>query len=40
VFVDDMPRNVATAQRLGWRPVQFDTAAQVRQQLQAWGLLG
>jgi FMN phosphatase YigB (HAD superfamily) len=40
VFVDDMPRNVATAQRLGWRPVQFDTAAQVRQQLEAWGLLG
>jgi HAD superfamily hydrolase (TIGR01509 family) len=40
VFVDDMPRNVATAQRLGWRPVQFDTADQVRRQLQAWGLLG
>jgi FMN phosphatase YigB (HAD superfamily) len=40
VFVDDMPRNVQTAQRLGWRPVQFDTADQVRRQLQAWGLLG
>ena len=39
VFLDDMPRNVATAERLGWRPVRFESAAQVRPQLQAWGLL-
>ena len=40
VFVDDMPRNVQTAQRLGWRPVLFDSADKVRHQMKAWGLLG
>ena len=39
VFVDDMLRNVQTAQRLGWRSVQFETAEQVRREMRGMGLL-
>lgn len=39
VFVDDMMRNVEVARQLGWRSVQFQTADQLRQALQAWELL-
>jgi FMN phosphatase YigB (HAD superfamily) len=40
IFIDDMPRNVQTAQQLGWRPIQFESAQQVRQQLRHWQVLG
>ena len=39
VFVDDMPRNVEVAQRLGWRSIHFQAADRLKEQLQAWALL-
>jgi HAD superfamily hydrolase (TIGR01509 family) len=39
IFIDDMPRNVQTAQRLGWRAIRFESAEQVRQDLGAHGVL-
>lgn len=39
IFIDDMPRNVQTAQRLGWRAIRFESAAQVRQELGAHGVM-
>ena len=39
VFIDDAQRNIDTARALGWRGVRFETAAQVRAQLVALGLL-
>ena len=39
VFVDDMLANVQTAQRMGWRAVHFQNAAQVRNQLEILGIL-
>lgn len=39
VFVDDMPPNVAVAQGLGWRSLQFKTADLLRRELQNWQLL-
>lgn len=39
VFVDDMPRNIETARRHGWRPVLFESAEQVRRTLEEWEFL-
>jgi FMN phosphatase YigB (HAD superfamily) len=39
LFVDDMLANVQTARRLGWRAIQFQDAAQVRNQMITWGVL-
>jgi 2-haloacid dehalogenase/putative hydrolase of the HAD superfamily len=40
VFVDDVPRNLETASRHRWRPVLFESAGQVRSQLEGLGFLG
>jgi putative hydrolase of the HAD superfamily len=39
LFIDDHPANVAAAQALGWQALQFHDAAQVRDALEAKGLL-
>ena len=40
VFIDDAQRNIDAAHAIGWRGVRFETAAQVRVDLGALGLLG
>jgi putative hydrolase of the HAD superfamily len=40
VFLDDHPKNVETARRLGWQAVLFENAAQAEAELQATGWLG
>ena len=40
VFIDDAQRNIDAARALGWRPVRFETANQVRAELMALNLLG
>lgn len=40
VFIDDAQRNIDAARALGWRPVRFETAGQVRAEVTALGLLG
>jgi len=39
VFIDDSPVNVAAARRLGFHGVDFTGAADLRNRLNAWGLL-
>jgi putative hydrolase of the HAD superfamily len=39
VFIDDHPRNIETARALGWRAVQFVSAAQCRAELAERGWL-
>jgi len=39
VFIDDMLLNVQTAQRMGWRPIHFQSTLELRKQLQALALL-
>jgi len=39
VFIDDVQHNIDAAHAEGWRGVRFETAAQVRSQLQLLGLL-
>lgn len=40
VFLDDHPKNIEAALRLGWQAVLFETAAQAEAELQASGWLG
>lgn len=40
VFIDDALKNIDAARALGWRPVRFETAGQVRAEVTALGLLG
>lgn len=38
VFIDDLLGNIEAAQAQGWHGIHFKSAAQVTQDLQAWGL--
>jgi epoxide hydrolase-like predicted phosphatase len=40
VFIDDAQKNIDAARALGWSPVRFESADQVRNELTALGLLG
>jgi FMN phosphatase YigB (HAD superfamily) len=40
VFIDDAQKNIDAARALGWSPVRFESASQVRAELAALGLLG
>ena len=39
LFIDDSPANVAAAQSLGFEAIRFESAAQLRKQLQEKNLL-